>query len=115
MNPGADPDEGYAGAATLRLADGDLPVRIRVSGRFEPIDGRYRWTGAADGGDDLVARVRAGTREGTLRIPDAAEAPVRLGEPDPWGAVRITGVGHPPWVPELSGGVRGDKPPPQGR
>lgn len=99
MSLAADPDEGYAGPATLRLGDDDVPVRIRVSGRFEPIDGRYRWTGAADGGDDLVERVRAGNREATLRIPDGTEAPVRLGEPDPWGAVRLTGAGHPPWVP----------------
>jgi hypothetical protein len=94
-----DPDEGYTGPATLRVGGEELALRVRISGHFEPIDGRYRWSGAASGGQHLVELVRAGHRDATLLVPDGAPAPARLGEPDPWGAVRLTGTGRPPWLP----------------
>jgi len=40
--------------------------------------------------------VRSGRREVRLTIGDGSSA-ARLAEVDPWGGVRVTGVGEPPW------------------
>jgi len=89
----------YAGPATLRVADRDLAVRVEVSGRFEPHDGRFHWGGRIAPEPPLAGIVRAGTRAATLSVPGGEPVPARLGEPDPWGGVRVTGVGRPPWAP----------------
>ncbi|BFU44086.1 DUF4873 domain-containing protein [Krasilnikovia sp. MM14-A1004] len=90
-------DEQYAGVAVLRLDGRDTPVTVRLSARFEPVEGRYRWAGRAEAGDDLHARFRSGVRDGTLLIGAGPAVAVRLGEPDPWGRLRLTGTGLPPW------------------
>jgi hypothetical protein len=92
------PDEEYRGPANLRVGDESLPVSIRMSAHFEPIEGRFRWAGRTTPDDTLCERVGAGLREGHLTIPGAAEMVVRLSEPDPWGGVRLSGAGKPPWV-----------------
>ena len=57
-------------------------------------------TGA--GGSSPSRRVahllRSGRRDVEVRIADRVRA-ARLAEVDPWGGVRITGVGDPPWPP----------------
>lgn len=92
----SDADEEYRGAAVIRAGDAAVTVAVRLSVHFEPIEGRYRWAGRAAPDDTLSAQLRAGARDVTVRIGEL-EAPARLGEPDPWGGVRLTGVGHPPW------------------
>ena len=47
--------------------------------------------------DAVTALVRAGVRSVTLRIGDAAPVAVRLGDVDPWGAVRVQATSPPPW------------------
>jgi hypothetical protein len=91
------PGEEYRGPATLRVGDDSLGVSIRVSARFEPVEGRFRWAGRTTPDEGLRSRVGAGLREGRLTIPGAPETTVRLGEPDPWGGVRLSGTGTPPW------------------
>ena len=91
------PDEEYRGPATLRVGDDSLPVSIRVSAHFEPIEGRFRWAGRTTPDEVLRERVGAGLREGVLTIPGSKETTVRLSEPDPWGGVRLSGTGTPPW------------------
>ncbi|HEX6967915.1 MAG TPA: DUF4873 domain-containing protein [Micromonosporaceae bacterium] len=71
-------------------------VRLRLSGRWEPVDGRYHWGGRIEPDPRLTALVRAGRRSVEVVIADRA-TPARLGEIDPWGGVRITGIGAPPW------------------
>jgi hypothetical protein len=93
------PDEEYRGPATLRIGDEGLPVQVRLSARFEPVEGRFRWAGRTGPDDSLRERVSAGLREAIIAIPEAQDRPVRLGEPDPWGGVRLTGTGTPPWFP----------------
>ena len=71
------------------MAGSGLTVRVRLSGRVEPVDGRYHWAGRIAAQDAVTALVRAGVRSVTLRIGDAAPVAVRLGDVDPWGAVRV--------------------------
>lgn len=91
------PDEEYRGPATLRVGDQDVAVEIRVSARFEPVEGRFRWAGRTNPVELLTERVAGGLRQATLSIPGATPAPVKLSEPDPWGGIRLSGTGAPPW------------------
>ena len=43
--------------------------------------------------------LRSGRRDVEVRIGERVTR-ARLTEVDPWGGVRITGVGTPPWPPE---------------
>ncbi|HEV7965579.1 MAG TPA: DUF4873 domain-containing protein [Actinoplanes sp.] len=89
--------EEYRGTAILQLGDASTTLHVRLSARFEPVEGRYRWAGRAAPDETLLARFRAGIREAILRIEGGASVPVRIGEPDPWGGMRLSGVGKPPW------------------
>jgi hypothetical protein len=90
-------DQEFRGAAEVRVDDLSVTVTVRLSARFEPVEGRYRWAGRAAPDDSLLTRLRAGARDAVVRI-GAAEAAARLGEPDPWGGVRLSGIGTPPWL-----------------
>ncbi|GID28241.1 DUF4873 domain-containing protein [Paractinoplanes brasiliensis] len=89
-------DEEYRGPAVLRIGDDRHPVQVRLSARFEPIEGRYRWAGRTGSDALLTERVGAGLREASLAIGERPTT-VRLSEPDPWGGVRLSGTGTPPW------------------
>ena len=91
------PDEEYRGPATVRVGPEDIGVQIRLSARFEPIEGRFRWAGRTTPDAGLKERVGGGLRAARLAIPGLSETDVRLGEPDPWGGVRLSGTGTPPW------------------
>ncbi|MEV4639760.1 DUF4873 domain-containing protein [Actinoplanes sp. NPDC049548] len=91
-----DADEEYRGEALIQAGDAEVTVTVRLAVRFEPVEGRYRWAGRAAPDETLSAQLRAGARDVTVRIGER-EAAARLGEPDPWGGVRLTGVGRPPW------------------
>lgn len=88
----------FHGPATITIGSLHVTVTVRLSARFEPVEGRYRWAGRAAPDEVLTTHLRSGLREATVRIGDRA-VPARLGEPDPWGGVRLTGTGHPPWHP----------------
>lgn len=91
------PDEQYRGPARLRFGDADLAVEIRASAHFEPVEGRFRWAGRTCPDAGLRERVSGGLREAVLSISGGRETKVRLGDPDPWGGIRLTGTGTPPW------------------
>lgn len=91
-------EEEYRGPAELRLDDGPVAVQVRMSAHFEPVEGRFRWAGRTGPDDALRARVGAGLRRAAIVIANR-ETAVKLGDPDPWGGVRITGTGTPPWFP----------------
>jgi len=93
----SDFDEEYRGPATLVIGGEPTIVEVRLSVRFEPLEGRYRWAGRTGPDEALLARVRAGLREAIVQIGGRASVPGRLGDPDPWGGVRVSGVGRPPW------------------
>jgi hypothetical protein len=90
-------EEEYRGPATLRIGDEVSTVEVRLSARFEPVEGRFRWAGRTAPDEELLAKVRGGAREATLIIGEGAGVPARLGDPDPWGGIRLTGAGRPPW------------------
>jgi uncharacterized protein DUF4873 len=92
-----DSDQEFRGAAEIEVGDLSVTVTVRLSVRFEPVEGRYRWAGRAAPDESLLAALRAGARDAVVRI-GAAESAARLGEPDPWGGVRLTGTGRPPWA-----------------
>jgi hypothetical protein len=87
-------DEEYRGPAVLTIGDARHPVEVRMSARFEPVEGRFRWAGRAD------LRVEAGSA--WLSIAGQEPAPVRLSEPDPWFGIRLSGAGRPPWFTTTS-------------
>ena len=39
--------EDYRGEATIETGDLSVTVVVRLSARFEPVEGRYRWAGRA--------------------------------------------------------------------
>jgi len=92
-------DEGYSGTAVLRASGVSVQVTVEVSGRVEPVDGRYHWGGRVAPEPEVAALVRGGKRTAELAVAGGEPAPAKLGELDPWGGVRITGVGRPPWAP----------------
>ncbi|MFC8128543.1 DUF4873 domain-containing protein [Streptomyces sp. NPDC057302] len=94
---GADEADGaYIGPAALLVEGRDIAVSVHLGGYFEPIDGSRRWYGRITESQEVSA-LSLGHRHGVaLRIGDGAAASARLTERDPWGNVRITGVGLPP-------------------
>src|SRR6202012_3409241 len=89
----ADLDATYDGAATLTIAGTGHPVRVRLSGRLDPIDGHYHWQGTVFGSDegplpdDAVKQARAAT----LTVGERS-APARIVEKTPWGTHAVAGV-----------------------
>lgn len=66
----------------LVTVEGTFEVQARVSGRVEPVDGRYHAAGRIAPHPEVAALVRRGLRRATLD-----GTPVRLTEIDPWGGV----------------------------
>ncbi|MBW6434712.1 DUF4873 domain-containing protein [Actinoplanes hulinensis] len=95
-------EEEYRGPATLRIDDqGTVAVEVRMSAHFEPVEGRFRWAGRTGPDDLLRERVSGGLRKATIIVPGSPETTVKLSDPDPWGGVRISGAGTPPWFAPL--------------
>lgn len=90
-------EEGYRGSAVLASGDHRIPVTVALAGHSEPIDGRYHWYGRITADDDVTALRRPGREPVTLTLPEGKPVPAKLAEVDPWGSVRVTGVGPPPY------------------
>lgn len=86
--------DAYDGAATLEIAGSRHPVRVRLTGHLDPIDGRYHWQGTVFGSppDDLKR-----ARTATLTVGERS-APARIVERTPWGTHSVAGVGAPPYA-----------------
>jgi cation diffusion facilitator CzcD-associated flavoprotein CzcO len=103
LSSAAPPDtETYDGEATLTIAGARHPVRVRLSGRLDPIDGHYHWQGtifcspARPLPDELLKQARTAT----LTVGKHS-APARITEQTPWGTHSVAGIGAPPYA--LSG------------
>jgi hypothetical protein len=85
--------EVYDGSAVLRVGDADHRIRVRLSGRVDPIDGRYHWQGTAFGSlpDDVLKQPKA-----TLTMNGRSVA-ARISERTPQGNYGVVGVGTPPF------------------
>lgn len=99
---GTEDKETYDGAATLTIGDASHPVRVRLTGRLDPIDGHYHWQGTVFSSlsDPLPDAALKQSRVATLTV-DGLSAPARIVEQTPWGTHSIAGVGAPPYA--LSG------------
>lgn len=84
----------YDGTATIRIGDDEHPARVRLSGRLDPIDGRYHWQGSVF--DELPDGVLTQTRPVTVTIGDR-KAEGRITERTPQGRYSVAGVGPPPY------------------
>ncbi|WP_197374084.1 DUF4873 domain-containing protein [Mycolicibacterium baixiangningiae] len=82
----------FDGDAELDVAGVRCPVRVRLTGHLNPIDGRYHWQGLAYGAPEDV---QTGT-PAQLWIENRSAA-VRLVERIPSGQLMVSGVGAPPY------------------
>jgi hypothetical protein len=88
-------DDVYESAATIRVGDDERRVRVRLSGRLDPIDGRYHWQGTVfEGTLDALLTQR---RPVTLTIGERS-ADCRITERTQQGGYSVTGVGAPPYA-----------------
>jgi cation diffusion facilitator CzcD-associated flavoprotein CzcO len=96
---GAETKETYDGAATLTVGDACHPVRVRLTGRLDPIDGHYHWQGTvfSSQSDPLPDEALKQSRAATLTV-GGLSAPARIVEQTPWGTHSIAGVGAPPYA-----------------
>jgi Domain of unknown function (DUF4873) len=92
------PEDEYAGPAVIEVGERRMPVRVTLSGRFEPVDGRYHWGGRLAPDGDIADLLRSGQRAVTVQIGHRIAVQARLAEIDPWGGIRVTGVSRPPWA-----------------
>lgn len=90
-------EDGYRGPATLVVNERELAVEVDLRGRFEPIDGRYRWYGRVRPSAEVSALVGGRKRTALLRTP-VGEATGELSDPDPWDRYRIMGASTPPFI-----------------
>ncbi|NMH97157.1 DUF4873 domain-containing protein [Pseudonocardia acidicola] len=93
-------DEGYTGPATLYVGGHEVPVRVRLDARHEPHDGQLHWFGRVDAEPrlaDLLSTGNGRTAAIEMSTP-TGRAAARIGDVDPWGRYRVTGVGRPPFT-----------------
>jgi cation diffusion facilitator CzcD-associated flavoprotein CzcO len=95
----AEDDETYDGAAMLTIGDACHPVRVRLTGHLDPIDGNYHWQGTVFSSlaDRLPDEGLKQGRAATLTVGNCS-APARIVEQTPWGTHSIAGVGAPPYA-----------------
>jgi hypothetical protein len=86
-------DEVYDGPATIGVGDDEHLVRVRLSGRLDPIDGRYHWQGT------ILDALPDGTgpRPVTVTIGEQT-AEARITERTQQGGYSVAGVGMPPYA-----------------
>ncbi|MEU4417898.1 DUF4873 domain-containing protein [Nocardia salmonicida] len=93
------PDHDYTGPALLDLPGAEYSVVATLTGHLDPIDGRYHWYGRLDPTETttLPEPTRASA---FLVLPGREPAAAHLTERDPWGNLRVTGIGAPPFALE---------------
>ncbi|MBL1073852.1 DUF4873 domain-containing protein [Nocardia sp. 2] len=74
----------------------ELLVTARLNGHLDPIDGQFHWYGriSATGANELPD---PGRGQVFLTVPGGRPTAGVLQERDPWGDLRIAGVGAPPF------------------
>jgi len=89
-----EPRESYAGPVTIGAADTRVEVEATLRGGFQPIDGQFHWYGRLAASPALDA-LGPGTTVTLSTGHGSAEC--RLSDVDPWGRLRVTGTGRPPF------------------
>jgi cation diffusion facilitator CzcD-associated flavoprotein CzcO len=91
--------EAYDGAATLTIAGIEHPVRVRLAGHLDPIDGHYHWQGTVFGSSSRPLPDEALKQAGSATLTVGAHSsPARIVEQTPWGTHTVAGVGAPPYA-----------------
>lgn len=92
-------DDTYDGAATLELGGARHPVRVRLTGHLDPIDGHYHWQGTVFSSPSrpLPGEALKRARTATLTVGERS-APARIVERTPWGTHSVAGKGAPPYT-----------------
>lgn len=90
-----DYEDTYDGAATLEIGGTSRPVRVRLTGHLDPLDGNYHWQGTVF--DTLPDESLRQARTATLSVGQHS-APARIVEQTPWGTHSVAGVGTPPYA-----------------
>lgn len=89
-----EPGVEYAGQVELLDGDRTVGAAATLRGEFQPIDGHVHWYGRLEASKEVGAL--GSGRTVTLRT-EHGEAIGRLSDVDPWGRLRITGTGRPPF------------------
>lgn len=79
------------------VGDQEFTARLRARGRVDGNDGHFHWAGILYG-DHAPALKAHGKSRAQVRLGDGDPVPAKLAEVTPWGTVRMTGVGVPPWA-----------------
>ncbi|MEJ3656751.1 DUF4873 domain-containing protein [Actinomycetes bacterium KLBMP 9759] len=98
-----DHEDGYAGPATLTVDGHDVAVEALLDARHEPHDGKMHWFGRVTPTRELAANLAAALKASSTTVElstESGRAPAQVGDLDPWGRYRITGVGTPPFTIE---------------
>lgn len=94
-------DEGYRGPATLTVDGQDVPVTVILDARHEPHDGRVHWFGRLSlqrAAEPALLTALTSTASRLELSTEGGRAEARIGDLDPWGRYRVTGVGRPPFT-----------------
>ena len=84
----------YDGPANMRVDDVDHPVRVRLTGHLDPIDGKYHWRGMVF---DYAPQATPKMPKPVAVTIDDCTAEAQLTEVTPWGTHAVAGVGAPPY------------------
>jgi hypothetical protein len=93
----SDLDETHRGPAFLGSEGSEIAVEVHLTGHVQPIDGSYQWYGRISRNPSVTALHQAGRKEVTVRLPGRVAVQAQLTESDPWGNIRVTGTGRPPF------------------
>ncbi|MDG3014836.1 DUF4873 domain-containing protein [Speluncibacter jeojiensis] len=92
----ADPDL-YEGPAMLVVGPQRVPADVHLTGHLDPRDGHFHWYGRISRDPSTDTLTTPSTPAAALQIGDGPVRPARLTERDPWGNLRVTGIGIPPY------------------
>ena len=84
----------YDGRAGLRVDDVDHPVRVRLTGHMDPIDGKYHWRGMVF---ELAPETATKMPKPVAVTIGDRTVEAQLTEVTPWGTHSVAGVGAPPY------------------
>lgn len=84
----------YGGPAVLTAGDVRVEVSAQLRAAFQPIDGHIHWYGRLAASPELDGLGSGATV--TVSTPHAT-AQGRLSDRDPWGRLRVSGTGTPPF------------------
>ncbi len=85
----------YDGPAILRTIDTEHAVRLRVSGRLDPIDGRFHWQGTVYGTTGNLSAQRLPLPV-TVTVGEHS-APAKITELTSQNRLSVVGKGAPPF------------------